>query len=115
MTVLQRRILILPSLNTLREEVEHLRAVEEAGDLQAAGNWSLDQCCQHLGRWVQFSIDGFAFQYPWPYRLLGRLMRLVSWRGLVHLALRPGFVNPPSVKAVEPDACIDQGQGVAYL
>ena len=42
-------------------------------------------------------------------------MRLVSWRCLVSLALRPGFLNPPSARAVEPDPIVAEGQGVAYL
>src|SRR5262249_54476357 len=62
-----------------------------------------------------FSIDGFPFNYPWRYRLLGRLVSLVSWRWLVSLALRPGFRSPPSAKAVEPDAVIAPGDGVKYL
>jgi hypothetical protein len=31
------------------------------------------------------------------------------------MALRPGFRNPSSVKAVEPDALIPDGSGVKYL
>jgi hypothetical protein len=68
-----------------------------------------------LGRWIEFSIDGFPFQYPLRFRVLGRVVRSVSWRWLVALAARPGFLNPPSVGAVEPDATIPEGDGVVYL
>src|SRR5262249_9245709 len=59
--------------------------------------------------------DGFPFKYPWHFRLIGRIVRLVSWRWLVTLALRPGFLNPPSAKAVEPVVVIAEGEGVKYL
>jgi hypothetical protein len=110
-----RRKLTLGSMAEYREEIERLDGARQRGSLERAGNWSLDQCCQHLGRWIEFSLDGFPFQYPWPYRLLGRLARLVSWCWLVWLAMRPGFVNPPSVRAVEPDSSIVPGQGAACL
>jgi Protein of unknown function (DUF1569) len=111
----QRRSLALESLDDLQGEILRLDDVRNEGTLNRAGNWSLDQCCQHLGRWVGFSIDGFPFKYPWRFRLIGRLVRLVSWRLLVSLALRPGFMNPPTAKAVEPDAIIADGEGVKYL
>jgi hypothetical protein len=105
----------LDSFAAFRAEIDRLREVQQQGRLSQVGNWSLDQCCQHLGRWIQFSIDGFPFQYPLRFRALGRLLRLVSWRWLVALAVRPGFLNPPSVRAVEPDGAIPDGDGVAYL
>lgn len=111
----RRRTLTLGAWADYRREVECLDAASRRGKLEHTGNWSLDQCCQHLGRWIAFSFDGFPFQYPWRYRLLGRLVRLASWRWLVALALRPGFVNPPGAAAVEPDATIAGGDGVAFL
>jgi hypothetical protein len=107
----ERRLLTLGTLAEYGHEIQRLEGARTRGRLERAGNWSLDQCCQHLGRWIEFSIDGFPFKYSWHYRLLGRLIRLISWRWLVALALRPGFVNPPSAKAVEPDALIAQGDG----
>jgi hypothetical protein len=111
----RRRSLTLDSWADFRQEIERLDAARRLGGLERSGNWSLDQCCQHLGRWIEFSIDGFPFHYPWGYRLLGRIVRLLSWRWLVTMALRPGFRNPPSVQAVEPDSCIADGEGVSYL
>jgi hypothetical protein len=115
MTQLQRRSLHLSSFDDFRQEVMRLKYAQKQGNLYRAGRWSLDQCCQHLGRWVEFSIDGFPFKYPWHLRLMGRLVRLVSWRFLVSLASRPGFKNPSTVKAVEPDAVIPGGEGVQFL
>lgn len=48
-------------------------------------------------------------------RLLGRIVRLWSWSSWVALATRPGFRNPPSVQAVEPDQEIPDGAGVSFL
>jgi hypothetical protein len=111
----RRRSLTLGSFADVRQEIDSLDSARQQGSLERGGKWSLDQCCQHLGRWIEFSFDGFPFKYPWRYRLLGRLVRLVSWRWLVKMALRPGFLNPPSAQAVEPDAVIPDGQGVNYL
>jgi hypothetical protein len=115
MPLRERRLLTLASMSELRAEIERLDVARREGRLEPTGSWSLDQCCQHLGRWIEFSIDGFPFRYPWRYRLLGRLVRLVSWRWLVSLAMRPGFVNPPSVQPVEPNSEIIPGEGTAYL
>jgi hypothetical protein len=112
---LRRRSLVLGSVGELRQEVERLNLARKQGSLERAGVWSLDQCCQHLGRWIEFSIDGFPFRFPWHFRALGRLVRLVSWRWLVSMALRPGFLNPPVARAVEPDVTIGEGEGVHYL
>jgi hypothetical protein len=111
----QRRSLVIQTMNDLRREIERRNVARQQGHLEAVGNWSLDQCCQHLGRWIEFSIDGFPFQYPWHFRLIGRIVRLVSRRWLVSMALRPGFLNPPSVRAVKPDTSIADGDGVRYL
>jgi hypothetical protein len=108
-------MLTLGSMAEFRQEIEGLEIARQRGNLKRSGNWSLDQCCQHLGRWIEFSFDGFPFQYPLRYRLLGRLLRLVSWRWLLRMALRPGFRNPPSVRAVEPDSSMVEGHGAAYL
>src|SRR5262245_43122858 len=111
----RRRSVTFGSLADVRQEIDRLDAARRRGSLERRGNWSLDQCCQHLGRWIEFSLDGFPFQYPWHYRLVGRILKRVSWRGLVSLALRPGFSNPPGVRAVEPDAVVAEGAGVTYL
>ena len=109
------RTLALKSLEDLHDEVVRLEETSRRQRVSHSGTWSLDQCCQHLARWIEFSIDGFAFKYPWPFRLLGRIVRVVSWRWLVTAALRPGFVNPPAARAVEPDATLNEGEGVADL
>ena len=63
MAQLRRRLLTLGSLAEYRQEIERLDAVGKQRNLERAGNWSLDQCCQHLGRWIEFSIDGVGMVY----------------------------------------------------
>ena len=89
MAAFRRRSLVLGSWADSLQEVERLVTTRQQASLEQGGNWSLDQCCQHLGRWIEFSFDGFPFKYAWRYRLLGRLVRLVSWHWLVKMALRP--------------------------
>ncbi|MBX9790619.1 MAG: DUF1569 domain-containing protein [Pirellulales bacterium] len=109
------RTLTLQSIEELHDEIVRLDEARTRQCLSHSGTWSLDQCCQHLARWIEFSIDGFAFKYPWPFRLLGRIVRFVLWQCLVTLAMRPGFVNPRAARAVEPDAKPNEGEGVADL
>jgi Domain of unknown function (DUF4265)/Protein of unknown function (DUF1569) len=105
----------LQMMSDLRNAIQQLVAAQRDGNLLSTGHWTLDQCCQHLGKWICGSLEGFSFQYPWRYRLFGRMVRLVSWQGLVALATRPGFRNPPVARDVEPDTEIPDGAGVAFL
>jgi hypothetical protein len=70
---------------------------------------------QHLGRFIEFSFDGFPFRYPWRLRWAARLLRLVCWRWLVRLAFRPGFRNPPEAAALEPDPSPELAGAADYL
>ncbi len=111
----KRRKLSLGSLEELRAEVERLANVERNGRLNSVGHWTLGQCCQHLGRVIAFSLDGFPFQYPWHLRLAARLVRLISWKLLVRISLVPGFSNPSVASAIEPDAVVSTNDGIAFL
>jgi hypothetical protein len=113
--VTQRRPLHLETIDELVAEVDRLAAAEAAGTVRRLGNWSPAQAFQHLGRFIEFSFDGFPFRYPWPMRLVCRILRLISWRWLVALALRPGFKNPPAAAAVEPDPSVPLETATAYL
>lgn len=115
MSVRPPRLVELPTLAALRAEVERLRDCAAAGNLRRGGNWSLDQCCQHLGRWVGGSVDGFSGRYPWHYRLFGRIVRVINWHWLITLATRPGLNNPPAMQSMEPDPDLRMGDGVEYL
>jgi hypothetical protein len=105
----------LGTIDDLAAEVERVVAAAQAGGVRPLGNWSAAQVLQHLGRLIEFSYDGFPFRYPWRLRCAARLLRLLSWRWLVALAFRPGYRNPPSAAALEPDAAVTLDAAAAYL
>ena len=84
----QRRSPVLDSLDDIRPEIGRLDGASNEGTLNRAGKWSFDQCCQYLGRWVEFSRGRFPLEYPWRFRLMRRRVRLVSWSVPVSLVLR---------------------------
>jgi hypothetical protein len=102
-------------MDDLAAEVERVVAAEAAGRVRPLGNWSAAQVLQHLGRLIEFSLDGFPFRYPWHLRLGARLIRLISWRWLLALAFRPGFRNPPQAAALEPDPAVTLDEAAGYL
>jgi hypothetical protein len=110
-----RRVVRLETLDDLAAEVERVVRQAEAGRVRTLGNWTAAQVLQHVGRLVEFALDGFSFVYPWPTRLLVCLLRLVSWRWLVALAFRPGYRNPPAAAALEPDPGVTLPEAAAYL
>src|SRR5262245_1845317 len=93
-SVRNRRTVRLATIGDLLAEVDQVVLAASAGRVRPLGNWSAAQVLQHLAKLIEFSFDGFPFRYPWPWRLASRLIGLVSWRGLVALAFRPGFENP---------------------
>src|SRR5262245_56900693 len=101
-----RRPIRLQSPADLLAEVDRIQASASVGAVRPSGNWTAAQAFQHLAKFIEYSFDGFPFQYPWPLRVglwaVGRL----SWRWLLRLAFRPGFTNPPVAAAVEPDAAV---------
>jgi hypothetical protein len=102
-------------MDDLATEVERVVAAAAAGKVQPLGNWSAAQVLQHVGRLMEFSLDGFPFLYPWHQRFVVRLIRLVSWRLLLALAFRPGFRNPPQAAALEPDPQVTLQEAADYL
>ena len=110
-----RRILSFTSIDDVLADVSQLAKAESHGRLQACGNWSLAECCQHIGKLVEFSLDGFPFRYPWHLRLVSRFLRFISWKLLVRLSLRPGFSNSEVASSLEPDIGISTLDGAAFL
>jgi hypothetical protein len=110
-----RRAVRLQTIDELAAEADRVAAAAAAGKVRPLGNWSPGQALWHIGRLIEFSFDGFPFRYrrapPW----LARLLRLVAWRWLVRMAMRPGFRNPPQVAALEPDPSVVLDVAAAYL
>jgi hypothetical protein len=113
--VTARRQIHLRSLPDLVAEVERIRASAVAGRVRPLGNWTAAHVFHHLGKFVEGSLDGFPFQYPWRLRCLSWLVGQLSWGWLMRLAFRPGFTNPPVAASVEPDPATPLEAAVAYL
>jgi hypothetical protein len=114
-TVTERRQVHLRSLADLLAKVDRIQASAVAGRVRPLGNWTTAQVFHHLAKFVEGSLDGFPFRYPWPLRCLSWLIGRVSWRWLMRLAFRPGFRNPPVAAAVEPDPAVPLEDAGAYL
>jgi hypothetical protein len=105
----------LRSLPDLVAEVDRVRASAVAGRVRPLGAWTAAQVFHHLGTFVEGSLDGFTFQYPWRLRWLSWLGGKLSWHWLMRWAFRPGFTNPPGAAAVEPDPAVPLEAAAAYL
>ncbi len=113
--VKHRRAVRLHTIDDLAAEVDRITEAAAAGQVRPLGNWSPAQVLWHLGKTIEFSFDGFPFRYRRGIRWLTLLLRLVAWRWLIRMALRPGFSNPPEADALEPDPTLALDAAAAYL
>jgi hypothetical protein len=113
--VANRHRVRLQTIDDLAAEVERVIAAGAAGTVRPLGNWSPAQVLWHIGRLMEFSIDGFPFRYRRGPQWLIRVLRLLAWRWLIALAFRPGFKNPPEAAALEPDPSVSLPVAAAYL
>ena len=89
----QRRIL---HLETLDDVVAEAKRLHESG-YTPAGSWDLRQNLSHCGIFMEKSMDGFDFQLPWIWRLLGPLaLKFV----LKSRTFKPGLPNPPGIDPI---------------
>tara|TARA_R110002167_G_scaffold9534_1_gene43415 strand:- start:407 stop:874 length:468 start_codon:yes stop_codon:yes gene_type:complete len=59
------------SYATLQEIIDDATRLA-AADVPVTGNWSKGQIFDHLARLMDYSLDGFSFQLPWFFRVLGK-------------------------------------------
>ena len=111
--VTARRSLHFENMDDLAAEVERLET--SADRIRPLGNWSAAQVFQHLGKFIEFSFDGFPFRYGWAIRMACWVLRQISWRWLVALSFRPGFRNPAVAAALEPDPAVKSETAGPYL
>jgi hypothetical protein len=111
----KRRAVRLQTVEDLQAEAERVAAAVAAGRVRALGNWSPAQVFWHVGRLIELSFDGFSWRYRRGPQWLTRPFRLLAWRWLIRLALRPGFRNPPEAAALEPPATVSWEEAAAYL
>ncbi|MCL4220248.1 MAG: DUF1569 domain-containing protein [Phycisphaerales bacterium] len=107
------RSLRFGSLESLEAELARIEAASAAGTLRTTGNWTLGQICEHLGKFVRCSYDGFDGRPPLPVRVLGRLVfkRLAMGDGPVPRGIR----LPKDAVSSLPDPDITHGAGIALL
>jgi hypothetical protein len=81
--VTERRQLHFDNLEAIREDVERLAQ----GPVRALGNWTPAQILRHLSVVMDGSIDGYAFRFPLPMRVIARLLK--GW--VLSRPMPPGF------------------------
>ena len=107
-SVTDRRKLSYGSYDDLIADVDALAA----GQTEVVGNWSFAQVCKHLAASMNACIDGVPFKAPWPFRLVGFLMK----KRFLSKPVPPGFQIPTSGKnQFEPDETIDLQTQLAEL
>lgn len=75
---IQRRRLDFRHFAQVAEELDRLHAL----GYTRSGRWDLAQICEHLAVFMEMSLTGFRFRFPWPTRVMGRsvLRQLTLWR-----------------------------------
>lgn len=103
-----RRKVAYASLEEIAADAKRLNAA----DASATGNWSRGQIFEHLARLMDFSLDGFPFNMPGVFRLIGKyyFKPLILKNGM-----KPGInLKGNSLKALAPDPLEDQA-GLDHL
>jgi uncharacterized protein DUF1569 len=93
---MERRQLDLRSLDELTTEVERLQRT----GCTKAGNWDLGQCCHHLAKSMQASVDGFSIKAPWYLRVF--LAPIFKWRIYKTRKMPAGIKGPPDLMPTGP-------------
>ena len=102
-----RRELHYDSLDDLLRDAERVAG----DDVTMVGNWSAGQVMRHLAITIDYSIDGFPFQFPW---MLRKLLKTVMKRRFLTKPLSSGFKAPDYASSVIPDP-VSPDEGLAEL
>lgn len=89
----------------LDEVVAEARRLHADGYTRA-GNWSLGQCCNHLAKAMDLTVDRYSFRFPPPLSTFNRaLFFKTSWApvlvGKLSLPTLPGFAQTEQVDDTE--------------
>jgi hypothetical protein len=89
----------------LDEVVAEARRLHADGYTRA-GNWSLGQCCNHLAKGLDLTVDRYSFRLPPPLSTFNRLLFFkTSWApvlvGKLSLPTLPGFAQTEPVDDTE--------------
>lgn len=100
---MQRRKLNLNSLEEIIADVERL----QNGGYEKAGNWDLQQVCDHLAYFVRGSLEGYPDKVPWFVRVfVGKRLLKKLLRGE---PIQAGFPIP---EKLVPKVGGDEGEAV---
>ncbi|WP_298867271.1 DUF1569 domain-containing protein [uncultured Gimesia sp.] len=93
------------SYASLQEVVEDARRLTEA-EAPTTGGWTKGQIFEHLARTMDSSLDGFAFTFPWPIRIMGQYFFKPR---IFKNGMSPGFkLKGASKQALAPDPLADR-------
>ncbi|MEE8459502.1 MAG: DUF1569 domain-containing protein [Phycisphaerales bacterium] len=95
--VTERRELRFNSMGDILNDVEYMAAGDPP---RSTGNWTSAQIIQHVGRIIDFSIEGFPVpRAPLPVRIVCRLLR----KKLLRDPMKPGITLPPKFARLQPE------------
>lgn len=95
--VTDRRELHFSSMSDILDDVEYMAAGDPPG---STGNWTSAQIVRHVGRIIEFSIEGFPVpKAPLPLRIVCRLLR----KKLLRDPMKPGVTLPPKFARLLPE------------
>ena len=99
--VVERRDLHFDALADILRDVEQLAAVtSETGEsICADGNWTPAQIVEHITFFINGAINGFSFQAPLVFRIMGKFLR----GRLLNKPMSPGIKLPANMSVVLPD------------
>ena len=102
-----RRTVRYSMLSEVVQDAEHL-----LGNHHTVGNWSFGQICQHLGKTMNCSFDGFGFTTPWfACWIIAPLMK----NSFLTKTMRAGFQLPKTAIKVLPDDSVSADEGLRLL
>lgn len=103
----------LESLDALEAELDRIESALSAGMTRTTGNWSVGQICEHLGKFVRCSYDGFDGQAPWVVRVVATALFKRSAMG--EGAMPRGLQLPKKAASMLPAPAVSDAEGMALL
>jgi len=91
----ERRALSFSDLDEVMPEVDRLLEGHTT-----TGRWSLGQICNHLGTWIQYSVEEFPEQAPW---LLRQTVGTMARRRVLDTGVMPEGIKLPEKYLPKPD------------
>ncbi len=71
----QRRKLRFETIEAALAEARRVAALEEAGQAECLGNWTVGQILNHVGAWAEFAYAPNPIKAPWFVKVVARMMK----------------------------------------